>query len=103
MGGIALAWAVGTGILSYRSVKANHSPPIPGALLATSGLFVLLALLAQAEQARFLATALAWGLDAAAFLNLFPPVTSGTGGAQVAPTPSGKTPPDITGLQGSTA
>ena len=77
MGGIALAWAVGEGILVFRSVKYNHAPPVPGALLATSGLFILLALLAQADRARFLATALAWGFDAAAFMNLFPAVTTG--------------------------
>lgn len=76
MGGLALAWAVGEGIVIYRQVRLNHAPPIPGALLATSGLFVLLALLAQAERARFLATALAWGFDIAAFMNLFPKVTN---------------------------
>ena len=75
MNGLVVAWLVGEGILIYRSVKRNHSPPVPGALLATSGLFVLLALLAEAERARFLATALAWGLDVAAFMNLYPPVT----------------------------
>ena len=106
MGGIALAWAVGEGILVYRSIKVNHGPPVPGALLASSGLFVLLAILAQAQQARFLATALAWGFDIAAFANLFPAVTSGTGAGGaggIQPTPSGKTPPNITGSQGSTA
>ena len=75
MGGLALAWAVGEGIVIYRQVRLNHAPPIPGALLATSGLFVLLALLAQAERARFLATALAWGFDIAAFMNVVPSVT----------------------------
>ena len=95
MGGIALAWAVGEGILAWRSVKYNHGPPVPGALLATSGLFILLALLAQAEQARFLATALAWGFDAAAFMNLFPAVTgAGTAAPKggILPTPSGTQP-----------
>ena len=76
LGGLALAWAVGEGIVIYRQVRLNHAPPIPGALLATSGLFVLLALLAQAERARFLATALAWGFDIAAFMNLIPSVTN---------------------------
>lgn len=77
MNGLVVAWLVGEGILVYRSVRKNHAPPVPGALLATSGLFVLLALLAEAERARFLATALAWGFDVAAFMNLYPPVTSG--------------------------
>jgi hypothetical protein len=104
VGGIALAWAVGEGIIVYRSIRTSHAPPVPGALLASSGLFVLLALLAQAQQGRILATTLAWGLDAAAFFNLYAPVTGGGGGsAQVEPTPSGKTPPNITGSQGSSA
>lgn len=80
MGGIVTAWLVGEGIVSYRAVKQNGGPPVPGALLATSGLFVLLALLAQAQQARFLATALAWGFDIAAFANLYvnPPAQQAT-------------------------
>jgi hypothetical protein len=76
MGGITLAWMVGEGIIIYRYVKQNHGPPVPGALLASSGLFVLLGILAQAESARFLANALAWGFDAAAFMNLYAPVTA---------------------------
>ena len=71
MESLAIAWAVGEGIIIYRSIRINHGPPMPGALLASSGLFVLLALLAQADKARFLANALAWGFDAAAFFNLF--------------------------------
>jgi hypothetical protein len=66
-----VAWLVGEGIVSYRYVKQVGSPPVPGALLATSGLFIMLALLAEAPKARFLASALAWGFDSAAFLNLF--------------------------------
>jgi hypothetical protein len=83
---MATAWLVGLGIMSYRSVRQNHHPPIPGSILAASGLFVLLGLLAQAQQARFLATALAWGFDIAAFANLYPPVTSGgtTSGTEAA-------------------
>lgn len=86
MGGLVLAWLVGEGIIVYRSVKRDHSPPIPGALLASSGLFVLLALLAEADSARPVATALAWGFDLAAFMNLFPPVTGATGATGKAPT-----------------
>jgi hypothetical protein len=90
------------GILAYRSVKVNHGPPVPGAMLAASGLFVLLALLAQAQPARFAATALAWGVDVAAFMNLYPPVT-GAGAPGIAPTPSGAAPLNLTGPQGSSA
>jgi len=76
--GLILAWAVGEGIIIYRSVKVNHAPPMPGALLASSGLFVLLAVLAEAgPEAATLAAVLAWGFDAAAFLNLVPQVTGG--------------------------
>lgn len=75
MGPFVFAWLIGEGIIVYRSVKQRHIPPGPGELLYSSGLFVLLALLAEARQARFLATALAYGFDIAAFMNLFPPVT----------------------------
>lgn len=71
MGPFILAWMVGEGIITYRSIKINKCPPGPGQLLITSGLFLMLALLSEVEKARFLATALAWGLDAAAFMNFF--------------------------------
>jgi hypothetical protein len=71
MGGFVLAWLVGEGIIIYRSVKQQHAPPGPGQLLLSSGVFVLLGLLAEAESARKVAITLAWGFDAAAALNLF--------------------------------
>jgi hypothetical protein len=71
VGPLVAAWLVGEGIVVYRYVRQQSSPPVPGALLATSGLFVMLALLAEAPRARFLAYALAWGFDTAAFVNLF--------------------------------
>lgn len=70
MGSFVAAWLVGAGIISYRSIKADHAPPLPGQLIISSGVFVLLGLLAEAEKARFLAQALAWGFDIAAFANL---------------------------------
>ena len=91
MGPFILAWLVGEGIIVYRSVARTHAPPIPGALLASSGLFALLALLAEAESARPVATALAYGFDIAAFMNLYPPVTGGG-----APTAAAKTPAKTT-------
>ena len=84
MPGIVTAWAVGEGIIIYHSVHKRHAPPMPGQLLASSGLFVMLALLAEADGARGVAAALAWGFDAAAFLNLWPSVTGGGAG----PTPA---------------
>lgn len=66
-----MAWLVGEGIIIYRSVKLTKAPPGPGQLLFSSGLFVMLALLAESEKARPLAITLAWGFDIAAFMNLF--------------------------------
>jgi hypothetical protein len=68
-------WAVGEGIIIYRSVAKYHRPPMPGELLGSAGIFVLLALLAESSQARPVAVALAAGFDLAAFMNLFPLVT----------------------------
>jgi hypothetical protein len=99
MRGLTLAWAVGIGIITYRAVKVNHGPPMPGALLAASGLFVMLALLSEGgEGAGKLATALAWGFDVAAFLNLFPEITSGTVTTGIAG-PKGKQAQPQTGVQ----
>jgi len=70
MGVFVMAWLVGEGIIIYRSIKVQKAPPGPGQLLLSSGVFVLLALLAEAEQARPLATTLAWGFDIAAFMNI---------------------------------
>jgi hypothetical protein len=71
MGPFALAWLVGEGIVIYRSAKQNHAPPGPGQLLLSSGLFVMLGLLAESEKLRLLATTIAWGYDIAAFMNIF--------------------------------
>lgn len=76
MRGIILAWLIGEGIIVYRSVAKEHAPPVPGALLSSSGLFILLAILAEYDPARFLATSLAFGVDIAALLNFW-----GLGGA----------------------
>lgn len=84
--GIILAWLIGEGIIVYRSVGREHAPPVPGALLATSGLFILLAVLAEYDPAKFLATAMAFGVDIAAFLNLW---RVGGGTPAKAPAPSG--------------
>lgn len=101
MGALVMAWLVGEGIIIYRSVKNQHVPPGPGQLALSSGVFVLLALLAEAEGARPLAVALAWGFDGAAFMNLW-----GTGGPKSGEKPKGWPParlPDnviLTGIAG---
>ena len=75
MGPFIAAWLVGEGIIVYRSVKNQKAPPGPGQLLLSSGVFVMLALLSEAQSARRLAITLAWGFDLAALMNLW-----GTGG-----------------------
>lgn len=87
MGPFIAAWLVGEGIIVYRSVKNQKAPPGPGQLLLSSGLFVMLALLAEAPSARRLAITLAWGFDIAALMNLW-----GTGGPK-AGKPVGTWPP----------
>jgi hypothetical protein len=77
MGGLVAAWAVGEAIIVYRAFKRTHAPPMPGALLASSALFVMLALLAESGTARPLAVSLAWGFDLAAWLDLAPQITGG--------------------------
>lgn len=77
MGPFILAWFIGEGIISYRAIKNTHAPPVPGALLATSGIFGLLAILAEFDAARPTATLLAYGFDIAAFMNIAPGITGG--------------------------
>lgn len=83
MSGMLLAALTGEGILMYRNFKQNGGPAMPGQLLAASGVFVMLAFLAAYQPARFLATAMAWGFDVAALMNVLPgAVTGGTTDAQ---------------------
>jgi hypothetical protein len=70
MGAFIAAWLTGEGIIIYRSVKEQKAPPGPGQLLLSSGVFVMLALLAEAKSAKPLATTLAWGFVTAAWLNI---------------------------------
>lgn len=95
MGGLVAAWAVGEGIIIFRSVKTAHAPPLPGQLIASSALFVMLALLAESDTARPLATTLAWGFNLAALLNAWPSVTGGAPAAAsktASPTSKGAAP-----------
>lgn len=70
MTSLILAWLTGEGIMAYRVITREHRPPLPAELLGTAGLFVILALLAEALPG--LAQTLAWGLVGAAFLNFWP-------------------------------
>ena len=71
MGGILIAWLVGEGIVTYRSFK-HGAPPTPGQLAAVSGFFVLLAVLGSYPPAKGTATAIAFGIDVAALLQILP-------------------------------
>lgn len=85
MPAIVSAWLVGEGIIFWRSWKANQRFPIPGQLLAASFIFAALAVIAESEKARFFATAMAWGFDVAALMNVLPQVA--TGGTNTGPNP----------------
>lgn len=66
--GVIGTWLVAEGIIVYRVISRQHRPPIPGELLATSGLFLLLGLLAIGAPS--LAVTMGVGIDIAAFMNL---------------------------------
>lgn len=74
MRGVILAWGLGMGIIVYRATfKAKpHQPPIPGQMLAATGLFALLAVLAEYEPAAFAATAFGFGVDIAVLMQVLP-------------------------------
>lgn len=91
--GITMAWAAGLGIVAWRSVVKQHRPPMPGQLLAVSGLFVLLGAMAEYEPAAPLATALALGVDLAAFLQILPGTQAGGAPKQAAGQPQTGTKP----------
>lgn len=71
MGGIFIAWLIAEGIVVYRTVKVSGGPPMPAQLLATTGLYAALSLVASNERTRFLGQAGAWGFTAAAWLALY--------------------------------
>jgi hypothetical protein len=72
MGGFAMAWLLGEGIVTWRWIKAG-APPTPGSIALSSGFFVLLGLVAASNRAAVPAmTALAFGVDIAALLQVLP-------------------------------
>lgn len=80
MEALIAAWLTGEGIVTWRWFKQGAPPP-PGSLLAVSGFFALLAMLAMHPPARGVATALAVGIDIAALLQVLP----GTSAPKAAP------------------
>jgi hypothetical protein len=90
LGGLILAWAVGEGVIVWRSAFQQHRPPPPGDMLAATALFALLAVVAEYDPARVAATALAWGLDLAVLMKVLP--GAGKQQATAKKTAKGKTP-----------
>jgi hypothetical protein len=78
MGGLVLAWLAGESIVIWRWAKLKTPPP-PGALALSSGLFLGLAVIGQYQPARTTVTVTAWALDLAILLQV------------IGKTPSGKT------------
>jgi hypothetical protein len=70
VGGFALAFMFGEGMIFYRWIRKAQAPPPPGALALASIIFIALAALAEYQPARGAATAFAWGLDLAVLLQL---------------------------------
>jgi hypothetical protein len=92
---LTAAWLFGLGLITYRNIARRHQPPIPGTLLAASGLFALLALAAEYQPAAAPAALAAWGFDLAALLNLLPGDLAGPQGSGTTrrlPTGTGQAP-----------
>lgn len=72
MRGLTGAWLLGEGIVIWRQVHGHRHLPVPGQLLAVTGLFAVLAGVGSAvPRAAGLVTAVAWGLDVAGVLSLW--------------------------------
>lgn len=77
--GVLVAWLTAEGLVFYRQRKATGGPAMPGQILASSGVFAVLALVAGTEKGKFLGNAMAWGLTLATFMNLSEKITAGSG------------------------
>lgn len=80
MKGLIVAWGVAEAIVIYRRAKEQR-PPMPGELLATSGAFIVLGILAEGAPA--LAATIAVGIDVAALFEVWP--FAGDGASTPAP------------------
>ena len=84
MRGVILAWGLGMGIIVYRAAVKEHRPPVPGQMLAATGLFAAMAALAEYQPAA--ATAFAFGVDIAVLMKVLPGTgTTTTAKATTAP------------------
>jgi hypothetical protein len=70
--GVLLAWAGGMGIIIWRAAVKEHRPPVPGQMLAATGLFVGLAALAEYQPAAGAAALFGFGVDAAILMQVLP-------------------------------
>lgn len=75
--GVALAWLAGIGIMSWRTWHKYRQPPVPGRILAASGVFAGLALVTEYPPAAAAATLAAWGFDLAILFSLGPAALTG--------------------------
>lgn len=89
MRGVILAWAGGMGIMIYRAAYKQHRPPVPGQMLAATGLFVALAALAEYQPAAAAATLMAFGVDIAVLMQVLPG-TATTTAAKATPATTAK-------------
>ena len=78
MRGVILAWGAGMGIIVYRAAVKEHRPPVPGQMLAATGLFALLAVIADYEPAAAAAALFAFGIDIAVLMQVLPGTNTNT-------------------------
>lgn len=77
-GALAGAWLAAMGLVTWRQVRGRAHLPVPGALLAVTGLFAVLGIASDVwPVARPLIVTTAVGVDVAGLLNLWP---AGLGG-----------------------
>lgn len=95
-GALAGAWLFATGLVIWRQASGGAHIPVPGALLAVTGLYAGLGAVASLApvSAPFI-TVTAWGLNVAGVLNLWPAglgaqtqaaAAAGSGGKPATPT-----------------
>jgi hypothetical protein len=71
--GFMAAWLLGESIVIWREVTRSHKAPAPAQLLGVTGLFAVLALIADvAPNARRTVVMLAFALDLAGLLQILP-------------------------------
>lgn len=85
--GILLAWLFGMGLITWRGVKKVHKPVSPGQYMAASGVYAMLALLAEIRSAELVAVLLAWGFDLAVVFQVLPGQVAGPSSSSSEPAP----------------